>query len=109
MTSETAAGAFRRQGRGVSKISDVDQARLLPRYRVNQPQPIIAPDSGTIHVPTFNAAGQPRARTNDGLMVDPRDLRGIPVVGVNVGGVSPGTQPERALIAKATRNERMTA
>jgi hypothetical protein len=84
---------------------DVDEARLRPHLRQQQPTLIVAPDNGTTHVQTFNAPSQPRAKTNDDVMVDPRELRGIPVVGRNVGGVSPGTQPERATINKISREE----
>lgn len=83
----------------------LDEARLLPRYRKQQPQLIISPDNGVNHIQTFAGTGQPRARTNDGVMVDPRDLRGVPIVGHSVAGVSPGTQPETETIRRITRQE----
>lgn len=69
-----------------------------------QPHLIVQPDNGINHVQTFNGPGTPRARSNEGVMVDPRELRGIPVVGIGVGGVSPGTQPERETIRRDRRS-----
>jgi hypothetical protein len=36
-------------------------------------------------------------------MVDPFELRGLPVVARGVAGVAPGTDPVRALLAKESR------
>lgn len=45
------------------------------------------------------------SRTAKVFKPEPGDLRGIPVVGEGVGGVSPGTNPERETIRKLMRNE----
>jgi hypothetical protein len=37
---------------------------------------------------------------------EPGDLRGIPVIGPGVGGVSPGTSPESAIERVAREQER---
>src|SRR5689334_5728930 len=90
------------QGSGL----DVDDARRLPHLRAQAPRLYVAPDNGTKYTQTTQLGGQlPRARSNDGVMVDPRDLRGIPIVGRGVGGVSPQTQPERETIRRISREE----
>lgn len=68
---------------------DPDQARLLPRYRLERQQARALTANlrpgRTIPTPTYSpdAGG------------DPHQLRGIPVVGARgIGGASPGTQPE---------------
>lgn len=85
---------------------DIDEARLRPHLRAQKPVLIIQPDNGTRHIQTLQLGAQPRARTNDGLMVDPLELRGIPVVGRGVGGVSPNTQPEAETVRRISRQER---
>jgi hypothetical protein len=45
-------------------------------------------------------ATAPRARRNDGLMVDAFELRGLPILAPGVQGVAPGTDPVGALRAK---------
>jgi hypothetical protein len=42
----------------------------------------------------------PVARMNQGLLVDRRELRGLPMIGHDVAGVSPGTDPVAALLWK---------
>lgn len=41
-----------------------------------------------------------------GQQADPADLRGIPVQAMGVGGTSPGTAPENALLAQERRSQR---
>jgi hypothetical protein len=57
----------------------------------------------------INDTTAPRARTNDGVMVDASELRGLPMLAPHVGGVMPGTDPVRALLAKERRRERRRA
>ena len=45
----------------------------------------------------------PRARANNGVMVDPLELRGLPMIGRSVSGATPGRNPLAALLAKERR------
>ena len=81
--------AVRRRGQGLR--------HLRGRGQVEQQQ------SDVLHGPDMTAPG---ARRNDGLMVSPLELRGLPMLSRNVGGVQPGTQPEQALLAKEARRDR---
>jgi hypothetical protein len=71
---------------------DIDQARLRPHLRIrarrvkadNLAHEVVPAEAGWYRLP-----------------VDPRGLRGIPVIGVaGAGGAIAGTQPDRALLAK---------
>lgn len=76
----------------------VDEARLLPRYRPT-PMRIIPVESLGVDTLTLNT----KAPTSAIHKAEPGDLRGIPALAPGVGGVQPGTQPERATIAKLSR------
>jgi hypothetical protein len=76
---------------------DIDQARLRPHLRRVKPRRL-GPEGAT------NGGDQAAPRAPNGRLpvdpVDPLGLRGVPVIGVYAGAIR-GTQPERALIAKA--------
>lgn len=79
--------------------TSVDEARLRPHLRKQKPTLVIAPDNGTTHIQTLQLGGKRSSKTP--IIGEPGDLRGIPVVGARgVGGVSPGTQPERRVIGQ---------
>jgi hypothetical protein len=67
---------------------DIDQARLRPHLRIRARR---AKADDLAH------AGTAEARWYR-LPVDPRGLRGVPVIGVAAGAIA-GTQPEAALLA----------
>jgi hypothetical protein len=73
---------------------DVDQARLLPHLRIEARR---AKADHPVHevAPAETKSWYQRP-------VDPRGLRGVPVVGVLSGAIA-GTQPDRALLAKERR------
>lgn len=79
----------------------VDQARLLPRFRTSaSPAPVAWTEGG---------AAAPVTPVRGGKIPpggDPLQLRGIPVVGPGVGGVAPGTHPERTAIRNLDRDRR---
>jgi hypothetical protein len=85
----------------------LDQARLRPHLRgrgeLEQGQAQVLREE-------FARARQegidmtaPRARGNDGVMVHPRELRGLPILARGVRGESPGSNPVAALLAKERR------
>lgn len=86
----------------------VDEARLLPHLRsraVLEQRVTLEHQQRTIFRREYERAvaegKRPvAAKRNEGVMIDPRELRGIPIVGKGVGGVSPGTQPEGNLILR---------
>jgi hypothetical protein len=70
----------------------IDEARLLPRFR-DRVQ--LGRQQGDVLRGEFRWGGKagidaiaPRARRNDGVMVDALELRGLPVVGRGVGGLA---------------------
>lgn len=73
--------------------SQLDDARILPRFR--ERARLVAGQREALQQAAEAAREEERetrlART---FVPEPGDLRGIPVVGRGVGGVSPGTQPE---------------
>jgi hypothetical protein len=70
---------------------NIDQARLMPHLRIQARRA-----KAEVHpVPEPERAG---AKSWYQRPVDPRGLRGIPVVGVAAGAIA-GTQPEAALLA----------
>lgn len=82
---------------------DIDASRLLPRYRADaalrqqqrtalqrQAEAAYVEDR-TVTMPTRTA------------LPAPGELRGIPAIGMGVGGVIPGTQPEQACVRKMGR------
>jgi hypothetical protein len=88
----------------------LDQARLRPHLRdradLERTQADVLRDELDRAVSEGKDVTAPRARGNDGVMVDPRDLRGLPALAPGVTGVQPGTQPKRAFFAKLARQER---
>lgn len=62
---------------------------------------IVQPDAGLNHVQTFNGPAMAKA-----AKAEPGELRGIPVIGQGVGGVSPHTQPEAETIRRFERRKR---
>lgn len=82
----------------------LDQARLRPHLREREQADIFRRE--------FDRAGRadidttaPRARRNDGVMVDPLDLRGLPAIARGVAGATPGSNPLSALLAKERRRQ----
>lgn len=77
----------------------LDQARLRPHLRNVTPYRLTPVDAG-ITEPTSTL------KLHGWEQPEPQDLRGIPVIGPGVGGVSPHTQPERETIRRLTSKER---
>lgn len=102
MRSETKAGvplAGRSYHHTLTKaLPNLDEARLRPHLRSNAPFTYLAPSNLEIISPALNAKAPSVA-----FKPEPGDLRGIPIVGPNVAGVQPGTNPLAALIAKDER------
>jgi hypothetical protein len=80
----------------------VDQARRLPHLRVVDQARVFQAEYARAVAAGVDVTA-PRARRNQGVMVDPLELRGLPVVARGVGGVAPGTDPLRALLTKERR------
>jgi hypothetical protein len=81
----------------------LDDARLLPRFRGRAA--MLAKQRAVLRKAVAAAVDEGRSiempQTAAG---DPRDLRGLPAVGVRgVGGVIPGTQPEAEAIRRGER------
>jgi hypothetical protein len=74
----------------------IDQARLLPHLRLAYKSEVLEASATTADVDT----PAPRSKVHK---PEPADLRGIPVVGPAVSGVSPGTDPLEAVLAKERR------
>lgn len=86
----------------------LDEARLRPHLRkVQEPVIFIQPDNLEVVSSVLSvgapSAGRRSASEREFRFPMPQDVRGIPVVGPGVGGVQPGTNPERATIAKLSR------
>jgi hypothetical protein len=80
----------------------LDQARLRPHLRAGtgqqkRVQEIVAEGVGASRSPSS---------WNDGVMVDPMILRGLPLIARGVRGASAGTDPYGALVAKERRTQR---
>jgi hypothetical protein len=79
----------------------LDQARLRPHLRAGtgqqkRVQEVVAERAGASRSPSWN----------DGVMVDPMLLRGLPLIARGVRGASAGTDPYGALVAKERRTQR---
>ena len=85
----------------------LDQARLRPHLRDRADLERTQADVLRAELDRAVGAGKhvtaPRARRNDGIMVDPRELRGLPAIGPGVAGATAGSNPLRALLAKESR------
>jgi len=82
---------------------ELEQARLLPRFRDRAA--MLAEQRAVLRKAVRDAVEEGRSiSTPQTAAGDPRDLRGLPAVGVRgVGGVIPGTQPEAETIRRAER------
>jgi hypothetical protein len=69
----------------------VDQARLRPHLRERAQLEQRQTDGFQENDRTD--AATPHARLNDEVMVDPFELRGLPILAPGVQGVAPGTDP----------------
>jgi hypothetical protein len=88
---------------------NIDQARLMPHLRIRAHRAKADDAANRQHVANLeevvDGAVQDHALASAGAKswyqrpVDPRGLRGVPVVGVLPGAIA-GTQPEAALLAK---------
>ena len=87
----------------------IDQARLRPHLR---PRAELERNQADVPGGFDRAVGDgtgdaaPHARRSDGVMVDPFELRGLPILAPGVRGVAPGTDPVGALLNKEARHDR---
>lgn len=75
----------------------------MPRYRAVERAAILTEQRTAlvaivVHEASVGRAAELPSRV---LPAEPADLRGIPVVGRGVGGVSPGTHPERETLKRS--------
>jgi hypothetical protein len=84
----------------------LDNARLLPRFRARAA--MLAEQRALLRNAVSEAVDEGRSiETPQTAAGDPRDLRGLPAVGVRgVGGVIRGTQPEAEAIRRSERGRR---
>ena len=81
----------------------LDQARLRPHLRAGSGQQKRVQEVSAERV---GASRSPSSSWNDGVMVDPMLLRGLPLIARGVRGASAGTDPYGALVAKEGRRQR---
>jgi hypothetical protein len=79
-----------------------DDARLLPRFRAGgellERHRLSRLQAAALAEGTAGRDTAPAGpREQRSVKAEPGDLRGIPVIGCGVGGVSPGTSPESAI------------
>ena len=86
---------------------NLDEARLMPRYRAPTPAEREARASllagqrrALVDAAVSSARG---ASGNADVAPEPGELRGIPVVGRGVSGASPGTHPEREVVRRSAK------
>jgi hypothetical protein len=85
----------------------IDEARLLPCFRdrgqLEQQQADVSRGESERADQARIDTTAPRARRNDGVMVEAAELRGLPMLAPGVQGVAPGTDPVGALLSKERR------
>ena len=78
-----------------------NDARLLPRFRAGgellERHRRDRAQAAALAEGTAGRQATPAQREQRSVKAEPGDLRGIPVIGRGVGGVSPGTSPESAI------------
>jgi hypothetical protein len=84
----------------------LDDARLLPRARTGG----ALVERGRLRrdqaVALRDSAGEQPGQRPIAARKDPQDLRGIPVIGPGVGGVSPGSNPESVIDRVSAEQDR---
>jgi hypothetical protein len=89
--------------RRMRKLS-LDEARLRPHLRAGREKGKLPASAAPGDVLEAEVVRRKRGRA---AVASPGELRGLPAVGWGVAGAQPGSQPERALIAKENRRRRV--